>query len=643
MIDELARDVERLESLREAKDVQRAYAHLAQYGLWAEMAALFTADATVELRDRTMSGRDEIADWLRSSVEGASLPGALYTEVIEQPLSNLSTDGSSAQTRWNAIRFMSDGAQSARIEGGVYENDYRLDGGQWRISTMRFHAIYDGDYDTGWTNVDGAPVPIVPPHFSLDEAGTPLPSPAGTAPPTAATAPQLAARIQRLNDEDAVRNLQHSFGYYVDRRMWSDVVDLFTDDAVFRVDGEHAEAGLAGVRRALERTGPEGLEDGHLNDRPLFDVIVEVAPDGREAVSRGIEIGMLGDANTGTGSWSFASFRSRFAKDGDLWKLTEVHVAPLLDADYHRGFARGSRAAAERAAPPAFLDIRGRAAPATPTPGHQDPSPDLVDLDRRLRRSAAYDGAENVSSAYGFYIDDFQWREMAGIFAVEGNKQNPFAGYFIGRDRIHGAVDAFYGGARTFDALRERISFHWRIQPVILVSHDARSATIRTRLLQPRTAMDVTPDFTGFFGGMYPNDQAVLEDGTWRLWSLTIDEHYFDSPTWHGGWSAAQKRPRDAPNPPPSRLVDIYPPDILLTELGERMEGFRGGPGRTRVWPELLTMWFHYRNPVSGRTPEHFWPDCVPSDQRPETRMTAHGYELPPAGPSVDGIALDEH
>ena len=34
----------------------------------------------------------------------------------------------------------------------------------------------------------------------------------------------------------------------------------------------------------------------------------------------------------------------------------------------------------------------------------------------------------------------------------------------------------------------------------------------------------------GFAGGMY-HDQVVLEDGVWKLWSVTIDEHYFSSPT----------------------------------------------------------------------------------------------------------------
>jgi hypothetical protein len=65
--------------------------------------------------------------------------------------------------------------------------------------------------------------------------------------------------------------------------------------------------------------------------------------------------------------------------------------------------------------------------------------------------------------------------------------------------------------------------------------------------------------------------------------------------------------------------------------LGERERGFRGGTGEMIVWPSILPMWFHYKNPVSGRVPEHYWPDCITCMQHPETSMKNHGYMLPPS------------
>ena len=650
-IDALARDVARLESLRAVKNVQRGYAHHSQFGQWAAMAALFAADGTLRWGDETVTGREAIRTWFEAR-EGAMdgrTPGTLHTEIIDEPLANLSADGRSAKARWMTMRFLGDGEGTARIEGGVYENEYVLADGRWRIAAMNYHPQFEGDYHDGWSNAGGRDLSLVPMHFTSDEAGIPIPAPLGDPPPSGATAADLAARIRRLNDEDEVRNLQHAYGYYVDRKMWTDVVDLCAEDAVVVIAGAGEYRGRAGVRRALERMGPENLSYGQLNEHMIFDLIVEVLPGGREALSRGIELALLGDATKREGAWEFSVFRNRFVKEDGLWKLKDIALTPLIHADYSEGWGNGGtaghgtrRSPAPTVGIPAFLGNSFVAnAPSGETPANRpDPaSYDLTDLARRLARSQAYDGVENVSSAYGYYLDNFLWTEMAAIFAVNGHKQSPFAGYYIGRDRIRGAADASWGPPPE---RRGAISYHWRTQPVIHVSHDGRSANLRTRLFQPRTAKN--PDSTsrnfymgGLHGGMYPNDQAVLEDGVWRLWSLTIDEHYFASPDWKGGWASATPRPEDEPPPPPSRLLSTYPPDILLRDLGRRQEGFRGGTGELIEWPAILPMWFHYRNPVSGRVPENFWPDCVPCEKAPETRMTAHGYQRPPNGPAIDG------
>ncbi|MEG3146787.1 nuclear transport factor 2 family protein [Sphingomonas sp. RT2P30] len=647
-IDALARDVERVESARAVKNLQRHYAQYSQFGQWDAMAALFADNATLRWGDEAVTGRAAIATWLRAhagAMNGAT-PGSLHTEIVDEPLENLSPDGTTAKARWMGMRFLGDGKGTARIEGGLYENEYVREAGGWRIATLVYHPQYEGDYADGWTNVGGKDLPIVPVHFTTNESGVPIPPATGAAPRTRATAQDLAARIARLNDEDAVRNVQNAYGYYVDRRMWSDVVDLFADGAAVHIAGAGDFAGRAGVRRAMERMGPEGLNHGQLNDRPIFDLTVEISPGGREAFARGIEIGMLGDADKHEGFWEFSTFRNRFVKQGGVWKLQALSITPLMRADYAHGWGNGGIALqlGGRSTPP-FLAKAGQTVTAQPGAGARPAvtASSLRDLARRLARSQAYDGVENVSSAYGFYIDDFQWPQMAAIFALKGNKQSPFAGYFLGRDRILGAVNASWGPAAK---LRAAISFHWRIQPVINVSHDGRSANLRTRLFQPRTskAPAATPSnfyMGGVHAGMYPNEQAVLQNGIWRLWSVTIDEHYFASPDWKGGWAAAVDRPAGEV-PPPSPLLAKYPPDVKISDLGRREEGFRGGTGKTIEWPGILPMWFNYRNPVSGRVPERYWPDCVPCEKLPDARMTAHGYEMPPTGPQIDGLDLTD-
>jgi len=658
--DNLARDVERLESLRAVKNVQRSYTHYAQFGLWNGMADLFAANGKLVWGEETITGKAAIARWLaQRSGPAGSAAGALNTEMIDDPLVNLSVDGNSAKARWRGLAFRGDGKGRAWIEGGLYENDYVREDGRWKIATLHYFPQYEGSYADGVSNVGQEDLPIVPYHFTIDETGIPIPPAQGAAPASGATLPKLSQRIAALNDEDDVRNLQNAYGYYVDMRMWDDVVDIFAEDGVIEIGGKLYK-GKAGVRQAMELMGPAGLSHGVLNDHPLFDTIVTVLAGGREAYARGIDLGMIGEADKETAHWEVNVFRNRFVKEDGLWKIREMRITPVMKADYKTGWGNGGTLGGLPPLP-ALLGpnpatgqpvATGRLAIASAKPLTGSikakllaSAASIADLRRRYLRSLAYDGTENVSSAYGHYLDDFQWPGMSGIFAVKGNKQSPFAGYYFGRDRIAGAATAMYG--KTPDpstVMRARLATHWRIQPVINVSHDGRSALLRTRLFHPNTGKydkaSGQPNRVGSIQtGMYPNDQVVLEDGIWRLWTLTIDEPYMTMPNWQGGWSAA-KPPPPGGGMRPSPLLQRYPPDLPITALGKREEGFAGGTGTTINWPGILPMWFHYRNPVSGRMPERYWPDCVPCELQPQNRLINNGYQMPPTGPAIDGMEI---
>ena len=663
-IDELARDVSRVEAVRDVKDLQRFYAQYLQFGLWDEAASLFAEDAVLVWGDRTIRGRKAISDWIRRRVGGTRglAPGAMHSEFIDNPLINLSVDGQSAKTRWMALTFAGNGKGKTMIEGGLFENEYVLRDGKWVISRAVFFPQYVGDYENGWSNAGGGELPQFPFHFTVDETGIPIPPPADPAPASDAGLDELEQRIALLNAEDSVRNLQNAYGYYVDQKMWDDIVDLFSEDGMVEIAGTGTFQGKPGVRQAMELMGEQGLSQGQFNEHPSFSLIVTVMPGAQEAYARGLVLGMRSRELNGASSWEFATFRNRFVKEGGLWKLREMRIYPTMTADYAEGWSQGGTQHLTGILPAftephpvtgedvsiAGFDLAGAepltdAVPPLATDRMMRPATAerLNEAQRRLRRSHAFDGVVNVSSAYGYYLDDFFWDELGSIFAREGNKHSPFAGFYLGQDRIKGAANAMYGPP---PATRPGISFHWRTQPVIHISHDGRSANLRTRLFQPRTSM-TRANSSGLLNntlnsGMYPNDQAVLEDGVWRLWSLTIDEHYMTMRDWKEGWAGVK------PVPPgqgagQSPLVERYPPDILMTKLGRRAEHFRGGTGVTLQWPDIMPMWFHYKNPVSGRVPELYWPDSVPSVLLPESRLIEHGYQMPPNGPEVDGIHIE--
>lgn len=653
-LDALARDTERVESLRAVRNLQYAYSHYAQFGLWEEMGALFASDGETVWGDRTIKGPAAIARYNRDTY-GAGKPGlpkgVMNSLFIDVPLSNLSADGNSAAVRWYGLHMRGGGAE-ARWESGTFENEYVKENGVWKISRLRFFPQFGGLYEAGWRPLTD-PLPLVPYHFrNEDIAGTPIPAPVGAPVKTSASLASLEQRIDVLNAEDQARNLQNAYGYYVDRKMWDDVTDLFTSDGVLEIGDVGTWEGPASIRRALERDGPAGLKEGQLNDHPLFDTMIRVSPDGNEAQVRGLELAMLGDYTAGTAHWQVSVFTNRLVRQDGVWKIREMRVYPLMKTDYNEGWGK-SRAIDNTGGVlvPAFLPhpVTGRQAAyprgakvvadkpllkplrtarsATPADGTDAR---IAEARRRLALSMAYEGATNMTASYTYYIDDGQWTSMGAIFARRGSKQVPFNGYYIGPERIAHRPGATPAVNSTNPG---RGGWHWLMQPVIHVAPDGRSAKMRSRLFHP------LPSGTGggLEGGMYPNNQAVLEGGVWKLWSVTIDEPYFTS-RFPYGWSrsppprpaapAPAARPATA-GPAPRSGAEIYPPDIPLSVLGKRMEGFVGGTGEAIRWPGLLPMWFHYKNPVSGRQPPLYWPNCGTCEHTPDTSMDRHGYLLP--------------
>ncbi|KAK1751317.1 hypothetical protein QBC47DRAFT_308167 [Echria macrotheca] len=667
----LTADLHRAESVREIKNLQKTYAQLAAHGLWNNMSALFAedgvlvwgqgkpgADILAAADAISSTGPAAIAAFLKSDagkMDGIE-PGSLHALIHEMPVITLSADGQTAKGRWHSQRFLGDGLGKTKIQGGLMENEYVLTGNTWKIKLIRYYPLYDGDYKKGWNNVGNNSLPIVPYHYTPDEAGDPITQASTSADTKPLTLEELQYRITRLNDEDEVRNLQHTAGYYVDRRMWPDVIDLFTVDGTVSVDGRATAPGPAGIQTALDRMGPEGLTTGILNDHPIYHMIVSISPDGKEATSRGLEIGMIGDSNQKTSEWRFCEFRHRYAKDNTtgIWKIKELAYTRLMVASYAEGWSQGGLLPRNNTTRkiPAYLDILGRLANATQKPANwtspssssSNPTTLLPDLRRRLSRSTAFDSTENISAAYGYYIDDILCDAIGALHATKGFKESPGVGWYQTPARISQACSARYGD-RNLTTLRANVPLHWRIQPVIIVSHDGRSANTRIRNLQIMTTRDTGSTPGGFNGGMY-HDQFVLEGGRRKIWCLTIDEFYWTSASWKGGWAGVNSSTavarRGGGIKEKRQGINGFVPDVAVSDpkLDPREVGFNGGPAAVVAWPRILRMWWSFRNPVSGRVPEAYWTGCVPCKARPEWYLEANGWEEPPTGPGNGTAAV---
>lgn len=569
--------IDRTESLRAIRAVQARLAQCIHFGLWDDAGELFGADGLLEWDGARAAGAEAVAGYLRTALGGSGgrPAGMLHTQLLATPVITLDPAGELARGRWHEVR-MASGEQA--WAASLLTADYVREEGRWLIGRLTSHPIFAGSYAEGWRNVV-PDLPVIP--YAFTPLSTGLPASAGDGEPVspdklAEAWPRLAA----LEAEDAARNLQAIYGYYLDRRMWDDVADLFTPDGILAIEGIGRFKGRKAIRAALERQGPAGLRHGELYDHPQFNTTVAVSSSTAEAQVRGLELGMVG-RNGADAWWTLTSFDNHFVRREGVWTVAEMRLYPEMKADYFTGW--NAPGVLDRPGPAPAFD----ASAASGTPPAQ--TGDLAAAETALARAAAFDAIEHISSAVGFYLNDSKWYELSRLFAEDGWRRSPQAGFYRGRDRIWQMQVTRNGPLRR---PRAAIPLHLRLQPVIHVAPDGRSAKLRTRLLQFNSSFDAEGSMTG---GMY-EDRAVLERGVWRF-ELDDVDHIWRTVSYRDGWARVPEDAGERLSRPPARLLEVMPPDRPI-------EGPAYPP-----FPAIGRLPFHYRNPVSGRAPPDLLPD----------------------------------
>lgn len=658
----LERDVVRADAVRQVKRVQHAYAHFAEFGLWDQMADLFADRGVLQIGKEEVRGRKAILAYMTESFGGGKLglaPGDVTTRLQMTPVVNLSVDGKTAKGRWHELAMLGKLGGQARWAGGISENDYVLEGGHWKIARLHLTPMYGGSYEDGWKALE-SDIPAVPVHFTPQAAGVPIPKSTtrlqGTAIPKdeESAAIRLAASkeaLARMTGEDAGIRMQNIYGYYVDQKMWNDVTDLFAADGTLEIVGIGRWTGEQSIRRSFGNIGSNSLLHGEVNEHLQLEPIVTVAPGGREAWTRVFQLGLLGQNGVG-GWWTHSIVETHILQGTDgIWRIKEMRIFPKLRTDYYQGWHKSQLAEPKPAkgyepdAPPSLklptdqawvpafkilhpstgqpitypsdMNVIGaddftQIAVATTSAGQGDTTlltdAAMAELERSLAVAKAHDAVENVSHAFGAFLDDFDWANSSQLFARTGRRGKYQVGFYIGPERIYKAESGQYGPKPS---PRKSVQIHLRVQPVIDVAANGMSAKLRTRLFSMNASTTVSGSFQG---AMYPNDKLVMQEGVWKFQHQSIDEFYFRSAGYENGW--AKVPPMDqteqfAPDRKPSimdKLRTGNPPDVNILDMGLRAVGF--APNYEFVdFPDVKPMWFHYKNPVSGRVPPNYCPD----------------------------------
>ena len=151
----------------------------------------------------------------------------------------------------------------------------------------------------------------------------------------------IEARASGIADINALENLQRSYGYYVDKMLWEQVLDLFTDDATLEIGMSGVYRGKASIREYLYDLsgGVEGPIEGVLNDHIQLQPVITLADDRMSAKARWRALLLTGVSDSGSGgNWGEGPYENEYVKEDGIWKISKLHWYATFIAPYEGGW-----------------------------------------------------------------------------------------------------------------------------------------------------------------------------------------------------------------------------------------------------------------------------------------------------------------
>ncbi len=653
-----------LEDANDVKRLQRAYGYYVDRGLWDQAAGLFAAGGTIEIGlDGVYVGKARVAQYLHALGRALGGPesGLAHGELNEQlqlmGAVTVAPDGRTAMARWRGLVLAGHLGKDAFWGEGPYENEYVKEDGVWKIKTLHWYQSMLVAYAGGWAknkDANGAryvtdltpdrpptieydtwpttnlppfdfPNPVIGATPARDSAATPAEGSAagdtasntdsanaeGRAPVTpsarsvrdlARGAAVLAQQVELLEDQREIENLQRTYGYYVDKGLWSEAADLFANDGKFEVAGRGVYEGRSHVRAYLKSIDTEGPRYGRLYDRMQLQGIVNVAPDGRTAKGRWHLLAQEADWGK-FAQWGLGVYENDYVKQDGVWKIARLRLVPTMYTPYEDGWGKTALTKdgfAGKRAPDAAPTIGSGLYPeVTVVPFHY-PNPvtggavfsgraadyaqnvpanvgaaavekSLADLDRRIGLLEDAEAVERLHAIYGYYLARNQWDNLAGIFADDGVIEIALRGQYVGHASVRRNLNLYGRPGVQFGLLHN----HMQFQPVINVAPDGKSAKMRSRAL---SIMGNYERLGMWMGGVYENEYVKI-DGIWQIKKDQVFNTYFTP--YDVGW-------KNLPQRDPPGVTDSNPPD-------------RPPSIPFAMYPKQFVPPFHYPNPVTGR------------------------------------------
>jgi len=178
---------------------------------------------------------------------------------------------------------------------------------------------------------------------------------------------ELNQEVNLLKDIHAIRRLQHAYGYYIDKCLYDETVDLFSEKGEVHFLGGIFK-GRAGVHRLYcgrfrenFTSGVNGPQWGFLLDHPQLQDVIDVSPDRKTALGRFrsmMQAGRNEDCEEETRQWwEGGIYENTYVREDGVWKMGILNYRPVWHATFEDGWAK---------TPPKFVPLYAKTFPDDP-------------------------------------------------------------------------------------------------------------------------------------------------------------------------------------------------------------------------------------------------------------------------------------
>jgi hypothetical protein len=366
-IAQLERRIRQLHDRDAIENVVSMYGYYLDKQQWDLLTDLFSEDGTLEISQRGVYvGHKSIRRALELFGPEPIEPNHVHNHIQLQPLITLSPDGQRARVRSRALSQLGTYGGVGAWGDGVYENEFIKVNGVWKIHNDHVYTTFFAAYDQGWafgaratpkvsakippdrppTEIyESLPEVYVPPFHYKNPVSAPANVPPADIPVAQAPAAvrpalaRLASTVARLEDENALENLQRAYGFYVDKAMWKEVADLYADDGTLEIGGRGVFVGKPRILEYLTWLAPNGLTRGLLMNHMQLQPIVRVSEDGKSAKGRWRFLAEVGEWQKSQ-LWGAGVYENDYVKENGVWKIKSLHAYFRMYTPYADGWAK---------------------------------------------------------------------------------------------------------------------------------------------------------------------------------------------------------------------------------------------------------------------------------------------------------------